>query len=44
MTAVYELPTAVLAAAHRVAETAPPLTEKVADRVLAILTTGGDAK
>ena len=41
MTAGYELPTEVLDAAHRLAETAPPLTEKVADRIVTILTAGG---
>lgn len=41
MTAGYAPPTELLDAAHRLAETAPPLTEKVADRVVTILTAGG---
>lgn len=41
MTAGYELPAELVERARAEAETAPPLTEKVADRVVTILTAGG---
>ncbi|WP_268741897.1 hypothetical protein [Corynebacterium variabile] len=41
MSAGYTPSAELLDAAHRLAETAPPLTDAVADRVVTILTAGG---